>query len=617
VRPVRRRLQVENQLVGACRGIPASSGASAPKNGFHDKTSACYDAITFPTRAGNLWPAAGPDCDNRSGVLPRRRVGKWVGRPLGGPRPDVGQFPRLAVDLDRIPRMPEVHDLNPGDRRTRKRALTRPRARRARIVVEGLESRQMLTGGLSLLNRFPLLSLPSVASFMSVHAHDAPLNPGTTNTGATATTTATTSATAANSIVVTGMLGSLDQLDLYRNDSGSLLLSVRLEVTTTAHTPDPARLWLLDGEGNVLADFAPSAGSLCVYVAPDPQKSLFFAVVHGTDFSSSAVVSYRLTVTPVSNLEAETICASGSAAHGIDSTSISPNPPPPPPAPPPPPPPPPPPVSTVPPPVVSPPTTVPPNTGTGSNDVSGTPVGTSSSPGNGLSAGRPSPLLTGDPLVGAFAENATQDSATDDDAGQVDLSRLTVAIMRNAIESEFNMSGSSGGLLSAIVAQSIVGIPLGTTGIPSAYPTLAVPAHALAPTPLNAEETDAALPELGFSSLGPIEGGLSARDRSEAASLPVLTTGAPVLAPSIAAGEMSVGAASVLEQAVNEMKETTGRQSHHNLTAAAALAVNLTSLVLLSAWRPGLVESLKRRLRRPWLRTLTADRNPTLKKSSI
>ena len=522
----------------------------------------------------------------------------------------MGRVARLADGAERIPRMPILDALIPGDLHERKRLRTRSRARRSRAVVERLEPRHLLAAGWTLIQQFPLPTPTSVERFLAIPGNGWSSIQANTSSGAN-TTTASGSATSFSPTTITGVLGSTDLLDLYRADSLTQAVTIRLNVATTANTPDAARLWFLNGAGNIVADLAPSAGSLSAVIEPSRQEVPFVAVVHGMDFSSAAPVAYLLTVTPVLNYAAQSIGESGATApsNSLGTTVSSPppdvsTPPPPPPA-----------ISTAPPPSVAPPpTTIPTSKGTGSNDGSTTPVETGPTSADSSLSSQPSPLLTGSPIVGAFADNPTPLSLAVEGATQVDLSRLTVAIVRLSVESEFSASGAPGGLLSGIVAQSIAGIPFAASRIPGTYPALVIESHASS-QPAKIEETENALPELGFSSRGPVEGGLSARARSEPTTLPALASNAAVVIPTLASDEIHRGARSEPETPVNENRSTV-RATRWNLIAAG-LALNFASLAMLSAWRPGLIETLKRHLRRARLKKLGLGRKSPIKPSPI
>jgi hypothetical protein len=455
----------------------------------------------------------------------------------------------------------------------RNRLFTRTRVRRTRVSVERLESRYLLAASLLLVKQFAELSLPSLEAFVKLHG-DASYFMQPSSDGGELGPSASGSSTPSSSNIVSGSLGDHDALDLYYLGPWTPAVSLRLEVATAAHTTDAARLWLIDAAGNILADLAPTAGALTEWIQPSPSNGVFVAVVHGMDFSTSAAVSYRIIGKSIPMFGPIFVVPCGMGGPPVPSVfrappTDAPAPipsPDPTPAPP---------TSTGSPPSSPPPSTVPTSPGTGSDNGngSGKPLDPGPSATDSPPALRPPPLLTGTPLVGAFADHATPDLLATEATTEVDLARLKMAIIRGAVATEFSDSRRSSGWLSGILARSISGITTGAQRLAGTWPLLPSADAAAAEGTLNA------LPDLGTSSIGPLEGGFSTSRRSTASTLPTLAPNPPTLAPTPISRTIPPDSRSLPVPSSNEDRAP-DRRAWWN--GAVAMALSLASLATLS-----------------------------------
>jgi hypothetical protein len=494
--------------------------------------------------------------------------------------------------------------------------------RRSTIRVEILEPRVLLSTGVP---RFVDLSIASPASWnASIRAVDSDFGVvnGPKDNGGYALAASVAMSSVATTVVegaaphaslteaeplsglsgtiVAATLASGDTIDLYKIEGSVGSIAVELTIDPSAGAASSGdRLWVLDGNGRVLSDLAPTNGAdYEILTIPQNGAPVYVGVVRGPTEPPQAATSYRLGVFAVPNLAAESAPSSTNALGEVSSmpptmvyipVANSP----PPPAPPPPVPPPPLSLPTAPPP--TPPAAIPP--AGHAHESSGGAVPVSSGAGQSPSAppvNRPLPLLSGSPVVGGLADSAAIPNNDPQGGVIADLSRLnfrsgtTRALLENGLA---GWIGGSDSILVGLVAQSI---PSSRMSVSAIVGGLSTPTWNTTARPSEAVVSGASEPTLsplGIASVGPLAGGFRNRPTDEAV---VELTAIPAPSELDLPGEK--GPSRLVDgRAADESDSASSRRSRIVLSL---IPLNAVMLALVGLWRPGLVERFTRGLKR-------------------
>ena len=206
-----------------------------------------------------------------------------------------------------------------------------------------------------------------------------------------------------------------------------------------------------------------------------------------------------------------------------------------------------------------------------------------------------------------MADTATLSAAETEDSGELDLSRLSVAIVRSSFESDLGNSGTPESPLTGIVAQGLVGLAYYGTISPSAHFNLGLDQRVDDSRRGDREDTPGtSLSPLGVRSLGPLEGGLASDESAQAAVLPAITVGGPHTPRGVATESRAALANDETPPAPPAVPERDPSVRWN--WRVAALSANLVSVVMLTAWRPGLLDRFRQALRFGRPRKLARDR---------